>query len=283
MEFIPLREANEEYGKCRELVGYRPVAGDWFTTGNPKLNKNALVTLGNSYLPHRKAGVVARGLDLPDHVRIALRKYNACEHASPLCSIGCLNTAGRGKFQPIQYARLARTLLRICNEDAMYSLNVHLLYKALIKHDGNVARRFNVISDEPWELLLPDEYWQRFPNVQHYDYTADSKRAELWRDGFTYDGKRFPANYHLTLSAKEHHGLEWIHGFVELGVNVAVVCDTPAKKPKPAEWFGLPAIDGDLSDERWLDPQGVVVLLSAKGQARKQAVGWNQFVKPTSA
>jgi len=66
-------------------------------------------------------------------------------------------------------------------------------------------------------------------------------------------------------------------------VNVAVVCDTPAKQPKPAEWFGLPAIDGDLSDERWLDPQGVVVLLSAKGQARKQAVGWNKFVKPTSA
>lgn len=283
MQLISLREANAAYAKYRGIVGYRPVAGDWFTTGNPKLNKNELTTLGNTYLPQRKASVVARSLNLPDEILAGLRDHNACVHASPLCTAGCLNTAGRGRFDPTQHARLARTLVRVFDEDAMYSLNVHLLDKALIKYEQRVVRRFNVVSDEPWELLLGDEYWEHFSNVQHYDYTADSLRAEMWRDGFTKKGKRFPANYHLTLSAKEHHGLEWIYGFVGLGVNVAVVCDIPVNQPKPLTWFGLPAVNGDVSDERWLDPEGVVVLLSAKGQARKQAVGWDKFVKPSEA
>lgn len=282
MQVINPKVAADVYAECRELVGMKRVAGDWFTKGNPKLNKNATLTLGNSFLPHRKAGVIARGLELPKSIRTKLRGFNMCENASPLCSIGCLNTAGRGKFPPIQYARLARTLVFIDNPDAAYTLNVHLLQNALKRHK-NIVRRLNVISDQPWELLMPDEYWWRFANVQHYDYTADAKRAELWRDGFTLDGKRFPANYHLTLSAKEHHGLEWIQGFTDIGVNVAVVCDIPPKQPKPATWYGLRAVDGDLSDERWLDPEGVVVLLSAKGDARKQRVGWDQFVKPSKA
>jgi len=55
------------------------------------------------------------------------------------------------------------------------------------------------------------------------------------------------------------------------GGNVAVVFDG-----MPNTYAGAPVVDGDASDLRFLDPDGVVVGLKAKGDAKKDDSG---FVK----
>jgi hypothetical protein len=56
-------------------------------------------------------------------------------------------------------------------------------------------------------------------------------------------------------------------------MNVAVVF---AGNDLPTEWNGKPVIDGDTDDLRFLDPQGVIVGLRAKGKAKYDTSG---FVK----
>ncbi len=54
------------------------------------------------------------------------------------------------------------------------------------------------------------------------------------------------------------------------GINVAVVF----KDKLPAEFLGFPVIDGDISDTRFLDSQGVIVGLKAKGKAKQDTSGF---------
>jgi hypothetical protein len=42
----------------------------------------------------------------------------------------------------------------------------------------------------------------------------------------------------------------------------------------PAQYLGVPVIDGDETDLRFLDPPGVVVGLSAKGTAKMDESGF---------
>jgi hypothetical protein len=52
-------------------------------------------------------------------------------------------------------------------------------------------------------------------------------------------------------------------------MNVAVVFDT-----LPTTYLGRPVVNGDDTDLRFLDPQGVVVGLKAKGRAKKDTSGF---------
>ena len=56
------------------------------------------------------------------------------------------------------------------------------------------------------------------------------------------------------------------------GLNIAVVFRR--KADIPAEYLGLPTIDGDRDDMRFLDPKGVVVALYAKGKAKHDTSGF---------
>jgi hypothetical protein len=42
----------------------------------------------------------------------------------------------------------------------------------------------------------------------------------------------------------------------------------------PETYLGLPVIDGDQSDLRFLDPQGVIVGLKAKGKGKHDTSGF---------
>ena len=80
-----------------------------------------------------------------------------------------------------------------------------------------------------------------------------------------------PSNYHLTFSCSETN--EKIAKLVlSMGGNVAVVF----RNQLPATWNGVEVVDGDESDLRFLDKQGVVVGLIEKGLAKKDSTG---FVK----
>ena len=56
----------------------------------------------------------------------------------------------------------------------------------------------------------------------------------------------------------------------DTGINAAVVF----RDKLPKTFKGLPVIDGDKDDLRFLDPEGVVVGLKAKGKAKRDKSGF---------
>jgi hypothetical protein len=56
------------------------------------------------------------------------------------------------------------------------------------------------------------------------------------------------------------------------GMRIAVVFRHRDKIP--TTFMGMPVVDGDDTDIRHLDPQGVVVALYAKGKAKKDTTGF---------
>jgi hypothetical protein len=103
---------------------------------------------------------------------------------------------------------------------------------------------------------------EAFPSVVWYDYTKIANRRGL------------PDNYHLTWSysgANEAYAKQ--HAIAKAnGLNIAVVFRR--KGDIPTEFLGLPTIDGDRDDMRFLDPKGVVVALYAKGKAKLDTTGF---------
>jgi hypothetical protein len=172
------------------------------------------------------------------------------------CKEPCLNLSGRGVMQNVQYARLERTLLYFKDPDAYFDQLYNEVIKAETKAFNRgrmLALRLNGTSDIAWENtgILED-----FPQVQFYDYTKLPTR-------------RVPDNYHLTVSysgANENYARKCLAS----RHNVAVVF----RDELPLYWGGREVINGDDHDLRFLDKQGVIVGLKAKGLARKDTSGF---------
>ena len=103
----------------------------------------------------------------------------------------------------------------------------------------------------------------------------DSGKKCRYRIRF-YDYTKWPINlrpevdnYHLTFSRSEKTTLDEIQTNLDAGRNVAVVFDVV-----PTEWNGWTVINGDDSDERFLDTKGVIIGLKAKGAAKKDKSGF---------
>ena len=231
------------------------------TTGNPKTAKGE----GSGYLtailhlaPADRAGTI-----------------NVCPHASEGCRAACLNTAGRGgigldaaDLNAIQAARIRRTrwfkrdragFLRELSDE----IGKHV--RAAARHGLTPAVRLNGTSDLPWERLPHPDTGETlpamYPEARFYDYTKWPLHL-----------REPSASYHLTYSLSEHPQAESRAGAaLRLGTNVAVVFavkrggELPASYPLDGvEW---PVIDGDLTDLRFMDPEGCIVGLRAKGRA----------------
>jgi hypothetical protein len=187
-----------------------------------------------------------------------------CSWRTAGCTAACvLETSFRGKSDGVRDGRSMRTLFLQTDPQAMVSLVAHEL-RALVRKHGRVAFRPNIASDLRWEYIAPDLF--SIPGVAGYDYT---KANPLKHRGTL-------ANYRLTYSVSEHPLSEAIgHAYVKAGGTAAVVIATP-KHAVPDTWKGLPAIDGDLTDDRTSDPAGCYVLLAAKADGKRDATG---FVK----
>ena len=186
---------------------------------------------------------------------------NTCPKASAGCRAACLNTAGHGgMFKPdgtnvVQEARRRRTRMFYEGESEFLDLLYTEIAQAKLyssRKGFEAVFRLNGTSDILWEKK---GIIQEFADTRFYDYTKIVKR-------------KVPSNYHLTFSRSEDNAEDVLQAVAQ-GMNVAVVFDEV-----PETYMGLPVIKGDEDDLRFLDPQGVIVGLTAKGRARKDFSGF---------
>lgn len=197
-------------------------------------------------------------------------KTNLCPFATPGCIAACLYTAGRGGFNSIQRARIAKTRAFLADPAAFkeqLEKEIKLAEKAANKKGYHLTIRINGTSDlavETWGII------HKFPNVQFYDYTKVPSRMLRFMEG------KMPVNYHLTFSLSESN--EAIaRQILARGGNVAVVFHKKKDAAFPAKHWGFPVVSGDDDDLRFLDPKGVIVGLRDKGKATKDALGFVQM------
>lgn len=187
---------------------------------------------------------------------------NTCPAASQGCTAACLFEAGRGVMYPVFRARVIKTLA-FYSDTPRYvaSLNESirkLKVKALNKNMIPIVR-LNGTSDILWDKKT--DLIQSHPDIQFYDYTKIAARFKMER----------PANYDLTFSLHETNA-DQAQDVLKQGGRVAVVF----RDKLPESFWGVPVVDGDETDLRFLDPSGVVVGLKAKGDAKRDTSGFVQ-------
>lgn len=181
--------------------------------------------------------------------------YEVCGGRSEACFTDCLYYAGRGRFNPVQQARIKRTKMFFEDREAFMEQLAHeaeLAIKYAKKRGMEAVFRLNGTSDIPWETIRcrgKRNIFEVFPDQTWYDYTKLLGR------------KKIPKNYHLTFSRSEANDHQ-IAKAMKRGMNVAVVFHR-----KPSVYLSMPTIDGDAHDLRFLDPVNHIVALSAKGKA----------------
>jgi hypothetical protein len=185
--------------------------------------------------------------------------YEVCPKRSSGCTHSCLFMSGMGVFSTVQAARIKKTKEFFENRTVFLEQlkkDIEALKKKADKLQMKTAVRLNGTSDIEWTRF---GIMEEFPDIQFYDYTKVPNRLT----------KANPSNYYLTFSLSENNLTESM-AMLKLGWNVAAVF----RNDIPSEWNGYQVINGDESDVRFLDPQGVVVGLKAKGKAKKDKTGF---------
>jgi hypothetical protein len=194
-----------------------------------------------------------------------------CPKRTAGCTAACLNTAGRGGMfrrgentNVIQKARIRKTQYFFEDRDAFMKDLYHDIVRAkkFAERKGlTPVFRLNGTSDLSWEKYEVGttgmNLFQLFPTTQFYDYTKI-----LGRKVAQY------ANYHLTFSRADGNDAD-VARAIEQGLNIAAVFDH-----MPETYMGLPVINADDTDLRFLDPKGCVAGLKAKGRAKKDYSGF---------
>jgi len=226
------------------------------TVGNPKLLKGQAQGYLSSVLHFAPADLSGK---------------EVCPKRTKGCTEACLNLAGRGGIfkkgestNVIQQARIRKTKMFFENRSAFMSQLLNDIVKTIkyAEKKGLIpVFRLNGTSDLSWEkyeILEGRNIFQMFPQVQFYDYTKvlGRKVGDI-------------PNYHLTFSNADGN-INDVLAAKQAGLNIAVVF----KKELPKTYLGLPVINGDETDLRFLDPKGVIVGLKAKGKAKKDTSGF---------
>lgn len=198
-----------------------------------------------------------------------LSGVNVCPAASKGCAMACLNTAGRGRFDNVQQARIRKTKMYIQQRDLFLTLlvkDITALQRKAVKLGKIPVVRLNGTSDIDWEnVAIGDKknIFELFPNVQFYDYTKRVARLKM---------NELPSNYYLVFSMSEVNEVV-AKRVLSLGFNVATVF----RGSIPALWNEIEVINGDEHDLRFIEGyQGKIIGLKAKGKAKKDSTG---FVK----
>lgn len=261
-------------------------------TANPKIEKGL-----------RKYGIATAVLHLAPFIQSGKQ---VCVFATPGCAAGCLTTAGRGGIpgekeleeivllsgdlytppNEIQQARVLKTMFFFEDRPGFMRRLANAIVgfvKWARKRRMHAAIRLNGTSDIQWENIgfefggrRYSSLMQAFPGVQFYDYTKNPQRITFARRA------AWPKNYHLTFSIAEATKKNVGHAEQALsqGLNLAVVFNVKKGEPLPRRWGGLPVIDADLHDMRFLDnwenkiDGPLIAGLRAKGRAKVDRSGF---------
>ena len=194
---------------------------------------------------------------------------NLCANAGIAgCSEACLIKAGRGAMNSVFKGRQRKTDWFNTDRSGFMAQLVTDLEKFVTycaKRNLLPAQRLNGTTDIRWELIPVTRngvkygsIFEAFTEVQFYDYTKIANR----RVGHL-------PNYHLTFSysAASPAYLRQCEIALSRGMNIAVVWRDADKIPQ--SFLGRDVIDGDKTDMRFTDPNGVIVGLYAKGKQAK--------------
>ena len=188
------------------------------------------------------------------------------------CEAACLYTAGRGAFNSIQKARIAKTQ-KFFNDRHNFMLNlvkdIEAGQRKAAKLGQTLLIRLNGTSDIKWENVeftdfdgkVSPNLMSRFPDVQFYDYTKVANRRDL------------PPNYDLTFSYSNVVTFQKYND-IAISQNMRLAAVFRYAKDIPDTFKGMPVIGGDNSDVRHVEPLGHVVALYAKGKAVKDQSGF---------
>lgn len=240
-----IREAREAYSAIAREHGFTGNSTTLLTQpdGNAKIKKSSRAVWSLTLAPAMSSGVI-----------------NTCVRYAD-CHDVCVLTSGKGELPVVQRSRAAKTALLYRAPEAfaiLLSLEIRAAARKSARDGFRWGIRLNAASDIPWEQAAP---WV-LDMVIHlggtvYDYTKSWGRQD--RQGYT-----------LVRSIDSRQSDDRIRETVLSGRNVAVVLPIKKGTPVPPTWLGLPAVDGDVSDDRSADPSGVVVVLRAKGQLRNR-------------
>lgn len=191
--------------------------------------------------------------------------HNLCPFASEGCKKSCLYSAGRGRFNNVQQARINKAKFWAFDREKFYlqlwSEILKINDKAK-KQNKTVAIRLNGTSDiDHIELInrYANESVLNYSNVIFYDYTKNPNHIK----------KYLNTKYKITFSRSENNEVK-VNEVLAAGGNVAIVF----KNSLPAYYNGYKVINGDDTDLRYFDPANVVVGLIAKGEAKKDQSGF---------
>jgi hypothetical protein len=255
---------------------------------NYKAPKVLLTTENSKTVKGEELGYTTYIMYLSPHTQNS-KGVNLCSHASAGCAKACLHKSGAARFDQVQAGKLNKTEYFLDDKEGFMNQLVNELTKIEKKHAaiiGNYkdvgtkgkklykkfAVRLNGTSDIPFEnikiqgeLFVFDNIFDRFPDIQFYDYTKNHKRFD----------KIIPTNYHMTFSRSEINDVESLD-MLNRGYNVAYVFGIKDVKDFPSHYNGFKVINGDESDLRFLDKENVIVGLKYKLTTTRGSQGVNK-------
>jgi hypothetical protein len=202
-----------------------------------------------------------------------LSGHNVCPGASEYCKAACLNLSGRARIETnnrIHNARITKTKLFFAyNGFVMDWITAEIrMYKAKADRMGyTFSIRINCTSDldiSKYRNSAGLNLLEQFADTTVYEYTKVFSYIKLL--------EKYP-NYDLTFS---YNGLNYDKCLASLnaGVRVAMVFE----KKLPAFYNGIPVVNGDLYDIRYVDPKNAIVGLVFKHVRSKINLNDTPFV-----
>jgi len=239
---------------------------------------------GLSYLGSiASSSKIAKGLKYNEMTYIlylapaSLSGYNVCPQSTEECRNACLSESGHNRIDvkknAINNARIKKTKLFFEDREFFMGWLCAEIEKAKYQADSKGYRfsvRINGTSDIDLTTfkLNGKNILELFSDVQFYDYTKVAKRFKML--------DKYP-NYDLTYSFSGYNMLQCVDLLSEKKGRVAVVFEG---KVLPKTFMGIPVIDGDAYDMRYLDEQGVIVGLKFKKVRNKIDTANNRFIIP---